>query len=163
MSTRSRIAMLNVDGTVFETYCHWDGYLSGNGEILRLHYWSRDKIKELISGGMMSSLRENIGEKHDFNEYATVKPGEMTTAEKNKWTTYYGRDRGETEVEPVLHANLEEFLRSLDDTDCEYVYLFKVEENKWYWTDIYGDKYGNLQPKHFKVLTTKDCKKEKVS
>ena len=158
MSTRSRIAMLELDGKVFETYCHWNGGLTSNGETLRKHYWDVEKIKALISGGMMSSLRSEIGEKHDFDEYKKVEPGQLTVAEKNDWTTYYGRDRGETEVEPILHADLEEFLRSLDDTDCEYAYLFKVEEDKWYWTKI----YENLKSEHFKVLTTKDCQKNGV-
>ncbi len=37
MSTRSRIAIENVDNTVTSIYCHFDGYVSHNGDILQNH------------------------------------------------------------------------------------------------------------------------------
>jgi hypothetical protein len=59
MATRSTIAIENVDGTITSVYCHWDGYLSHNGEILQYHY-HYDKLAALISNGYMSSLHEEI-------------------------------------------------------------------------------------------------------
>jgi len=35
MATRSRIAIENQDGTVTSIYCHFDGYLSGVGKLLK--------------------------------------------------------------------------------------------------------------------------------
>lgn len=60
MSTRSNIGVLNNDGTVTAIYCHWDGYVEYNGRILSEHYQEVEKVKELISGGDLSSLRQKI-------------------------------------------------------------------------------------------------------
>ena len=56
MSTRSRIAIEKQDGTVESIYCHFDGYLSNNGEILQNHYSTKDKMEKLIELGDISSL-----------------------------------------------------------------------------------------------------------
>jgi hypothetical protein len=37
MGTRSRIGVMHGDN-VKSVYCHWDGYLEHNGEILLKHY-----------------------------------------------------------------------------------------------------------------------------
>ena len=34
MSTRSRIGMINLDGSVSSIYCHFDGYADGSGAII---------------------------------------------------------------------------------------------------------------------------------
>lgn len=60
MSTNSSISMLNDDGTVTSIYCHWDGYLSYNGRILYDHYNDKEKVKQLIALGSLSSLREHV-------------------------------------------------------------------------------------------------------
>jgi len=72
MSTRSRIAIEKQDGTVESIYCHFDGYLSHNGETLQNHYSTREKMEKLIELGDISSL-ENTPEE----------------------TVAYHRDRGE--------------------------------------------------------------------
>ena len=60
MGTRSTIAMEYADGTVGQVYCHWDGYLSNNGEILRTSYTDPFKVRELLDGGDMSSLDSEV-------------------------------------------------------------------------------------------------------
>ena len=60
MATRSRIAIENEDGTVDSIYCHWDGYPSHNGKILKEHYSDRAKLKQLIELGSISSLGSKI-------------------------------------------------------------------------------------------------------
>ena len=67
MATRSRIGILNDDGTVDSIYCHWDGYLSHNGKILFEHYTDPAVVQELIALGDISSLGIDIGEKHPFD------------------------------------------------------------------------------------------------
>lgn len=88
MSTTAFIGIEDPDTEyVRGIYCHWDGYLEGVGAVLRKHYLDSKKIEDLISLGSISSLRENIGEKHDFFD--------SETAENKSWTTSYNRDRGE--------------------------------------------------------------------
>ena len=57
MGTRSRIGYELPDHSVVSVYCHYDGYVEGNGRILVEHYQDRKAVKELIDGGSMSSLR----------------------------------------------------------------------------------------------------------
>ena len=58
MSTRSRIAIENQNGTVTSIYCHFDGYLSGVGKKLFEHY-DREKTEKLIELGDISALGES--------------------------------------------------------------------------------------------------------
>lgn len=56
MATRSTIGIIDSKGKEKRIYCHNDGYLSNNGEIL-LKYWnSADKVNELMEFGSISSL-----------------------------------------------------------------------------------------------------------
>jgi hypothetical protein len=65
MGTRSTIALEFADGSVSQVYCHWDGYLSNNGEILYMHYMDPFKVKELLELGDFSSLRDTVEETAD--------------------------------------------------------------------------------------------------
>lgn len=67
MGTRSTIALEFADGTVQSVYCHWDGYLSNNGVILRDHWSDPFKLRELIDLGNLSQLAPEIGVKHEFD------------------------------------------------------------------------------------------------
>jgi hypothetical protein len=80
MGTRSTIALEFADGTVEQVYCHWDGYLENNGQILATHYMDPFKVKELVALGGFSSLSETVeataetaytkrGEDLDVNKY----------------------------------------------------------------------------------------------
>jgi hypothetical protein len=60
MGTRSTIALEFADGTVEQVYCHWDGYLAHNGQILRDHYMNPFKVKQLLALGGFSSLSETV-------------------------------------------------------------------------------------------------------
>lgn len=121
MTTRSTIAIQNLDGSVHQIYCHWDGYVSNNGRILKEFYNTPDLVKQLVSIGDLSILDEKIepeGDDHTFN-----------SPEKGV-CVYYGRDRGETDAK----------VKKWDDFDYyrlryqreEYNYLFVEEELKWY-------------------------------
>ena len=113
MATRSRIGILENDGSVTSIYCHWNGYISHNGRILREHYKTEEKVRELISLGDLSSLGEKIGTKHDFND------------RPDKECNFYGRDRGETDV-GSRNTSLEEFANQE-----EYHYLFDPKTGTW--------------------------------
>jgi len=61
MSTRSRIGYQDPKtGFIHSVFCHWDGYLSNNGRILRDHYKDMKKVKRLIALGSLSSLEANV-------------------------------------------------------------------------------------------------------
>jgi hypothetical protein len=108
MATRSRIGILNNDGTVVSCYVHWDGYPSNNGQILLDHYTDESKIRAMIELGDMSILGREIGVKHRFS---TPLDGVCT---------YYGRDRGDVGTYPRRDATAEGFY-----SDCEeYGYLW---------------------------------------
>ena len=72
MATRSNIAMQQEDGTFRQIYCHWDGYPSNNGNILLSHYQNTDKVKQLLDGGNLSSLEDEIAKSKFYAEPAIV-------------------------------------------------------------------------------------------
>jgi len=109
MGTRSTIAIENADGTVTGIYCHWDGYLSHNGRILQENYADEAKVRELIALGNISSLGEEIGTAHDFDD---APRGECNA---------YGRDRGERDVDAETLHNWRQFRA---ENGQEYNYLF---------------------------------------
>ena len=100
MSTRSRIAIENQDGTVTSIYCHWDGYTSGVGRTLNQHYNTKDKVEVLIELGNLSSLDKTL---------------ETTVA--------YARDRGE-DSHQATYSNVEELFEDGFGDIVEYVYCF---------------------------------------
>ncbi|MBV7326734.1 hypothetical protein KFU94_00450 [Chloroflexi bacterium TSY] len=95
-------------------YCHWDGYVSHNGRILKEHYSERKKLAKLIAGGDISSLGPDIGSKHDFD------------ARPEGETTFYHRDRSEgwESVRPQCFNSWVALLNHAGNCGCEYVYLF---------------------------------------
>ena len=103
MATRSRIGIEHQDGTVTSIYCHFDGYISGNGETLQTNYSNREKVEQLIALGDISSLESDIDE-----------------------TIAYHRDRGE-DLNQHQHKDVEGFFV---DNMQEYGYLL-TKDNKW--------------------------------
>ena len=84
MGTRSTIALEFADGSVSQVYCHWDGYLENNGQILNDNYTDPFKVQKLLDLGDFSSLRETVeetkegayhhsrGEEHTVRRYMDV-------------------------------------------------------------------------------------------
>lgn len=118
MGTRSRIGVMHGD-VCKSVYCHWDGYLDHNGRILLEHYDST-KANFLVALGDLSSLRPDLGEKHDFDDRAA---GDVQC-------TFYGRDRGETGTEWRTDHTFEEFLARADLCGAEYYYI--MCDGEWY-------------------------------
>lgn len=116
MATRSTIAIEHADGTVEQVYCHWDGYIEHNGKILQEHYTDRSKVEQLIAGGSISILAEEIGEEQDFNN-----PIEG-------WTVYYRRDRGELGNFPNKFASLAEYLAKAQKEEFNYIF---TQDDVW--------------------------------
>jgi len=129
MGTRSSISLKLESGKIKTVYCHWDGYLSNNGVLLYENYTTYEKVDALLELGDISSLRKTIkcpaGHSHD--------------SPADDCTVFYGRDRGEKDVEFDIVDNFE----SVDKQ--EYNYLFKdgiwyVEYTKYENDDCYNPK-----------------------
>jgi len=138
MGTHSRIGVMHGD-KVKSVYCHWDGYLEHNGQVLEQYYDSA-KANNLVALGDMSTLRPQIGEKHAFSQFDL--PPEEVEAYKEltrDWCTFYGRDRGEVSVWKVANT-FEEFLEQADGCGAEFYYIMK--DGVWY----VGTTYENTHP-----------------
>ena len=138
MGTHSRIGVMHGD-KVKSVYCHYDGYLEHNGQVLAQYYDSA-KANNLVALGDMSTLRPQIGEKHAFSQFDL--PPEEVEAYKEltrDWCTFYGRDRGEVSVWKVANT-FEEFLEQADGCGAEFYYIMK--DGVWY----VGTTYENTHP-----------------
>lgn len=146
MATRSRIGIVNEDGTVSSIYCHWDGYPGGNGKILLLHYSDRNKVQSLIDLGSISSLRENVLPYDPYKEVENERvksildrfnPTENHSFENPQpgVTVAYHRDRGEDYDEPRVNSSLEEYFASDNE---EYGYVFTLD-GEWLVKPGYGE------------------------
>ena len=60
MGTRSSIGCVMPNGEIEYVECRFDGYLSHVGKILVEHYNDLDKVLELLLGGDIVSLREDL-------------------------------------------------------------------------------------------------------
>lgn len=135
MATRSTIAMEQPDGRVMQIYCHWDGYLDHNGEILQTHYRDRAKVLALMMLGSISSLRPEIGAAHDFDaRYAAGDPREQ-------WCTAYGRDRGEGETDAQVFQDFEDYKQNHQYEEFEYIFRL---DDQWYVCE-YGRAFRLLE------------------
>ena len=120
MATRSTIAIELSDGKVKQIYCHWDGYLDHNGDILLNHYSDPLKAEAMITLGDISSLAPDYDPGNDDHSFDSPKLGV---------TIYYGRDRGETDVGYRLFHDFEHYKR--DHQYEEYEYILR-NDGKWY-------------------------------
>jgi len=113
MATRTRIAIENENGSVTSIYCHWDGYIEHNGDILVNHYREREKVQKLIDLGAISSLASKLETslKHKFE---TPISGVVVA---------YHRDRGDN-FSQSTHKDRNAYFAS--DIE-EYGYLFTLE------------------------------------
>lgn len=119
MATRSTIAVQLKDGTVRKVYCHWDGYLEHNGAILVDNYNTQELAELVTSAGDISFLDAKFvpDSEHSFD-----KPQEGVTI-------LYGRDRGETGVDPIVYRDVADYQGRCQFE--EYNYLFIGGE--WYY------------------------------
>ena len=132
MGTRSTIALEYADGTVEQVYCHWDGYLEHNGQILLKHYSNPFILRDLIDLGDVSSLKPTIGTKHAFShfELRAEEVAEYKVLTENM-TTFYGRDRGETGTSAKKFASYEDYL--LNHQYEEYDYILRNDNGVAVW------------------------------
>lgn len=114
MSTRSSIAVQQ-DGKVKSVYCHFDGYPSHNGKMLLENYNSQEKADAIVALGDMSCLYESI-ECPEGHSYKNNKEG---------YSVFYKRDRGESDVDALDCATYEE---ALEKNHQDYNYFWDGKE-----------------------------------
>ena len=138
MGTRSMIAIENPNSKAVKAiYCHWDGYLEHNGAILNEHYATSPKVNNLIALGDLSSLRQEIGEKHAFStlDLKTQEEKDAHDLAHADSCTFYTRDRGE-DAPYKFFADAKAALDYYDGSWCEYFYLFRYDADqqagKWF-------------------------------
>ena len=131
MGTRSTIAMEFADGTVQQVYCHWDGYLAHNGQILFQYYSDPFKLRDLIDLGDMSSLGPNIGTQHAFDK---APEGECT---------FYLRDRKEQGCKAKKFKDFADYKARHQYEEYEYI-LRNVDGKAVWFVAEHGDGYIEL-------------------
>jgi hypothetical protein len=134
MGTRSRIGVMHGD-VCKSVYCHWDGYLEHNGQILQEHYDST-KANMLVALGDLSALRPEIGDQHAFSQHEVdVMDREDFIRTTQNMCTFYGRDRLETGVDFKVSLTFKEFLEQVENCGAEYYYIMK--DGVWYAGAVY--------------------------
>ena len=133
MGTRSTIALEYADGTVDQIYCHWDGYLEHNGQILAEHYMDPFKVQKLMQQGDMSSLGKEIGTQHSFNDKAPE--GECT---------FYKRDRSEEGCEAKRFKDFNDYKANHQFEEYEYILRNVAGKATWFVAE-HSNRYVPLE------------------
>ena len=131
MATRARIGIENADGSITTSYHHWDGYPAGLGFNLISHWDHPEILREAISLGDASHWGKTIGEQIDFDCRGDGYYDQ---------NVYYGRDRGETGVQPKIYDTYAVFEKSfLRNTPCgeEFAYVLRLD-GTWTQIDVYA-------------------------
>jgi hypothetical protein len=138
MGTRSTIALEFADGSVEQVYCHWDGYLSNNGQILLKHYSNPFILRDLIDLGDISSLKITIGTKHAFSQFEVPMDGEAYDKLYGDMTTFYGRDRGETGAGKKSFVDFQDYLAHHQYEEYDYILRNIDGKATWFVSDHDG-------------------------
>lgn len=144
MGTRSTIALEYADGQVDQIYCHWDGYLDHNGQILLQHYMDPFKVRDLMDLGDMSSLRPTIGVQHKFSPFDQKElSSEDFEKQYGEMCTFYGRDRNESGCGAKRFKDFADYAENHQREEYEYILR---TDGKWY-VSYYrtGELYVSLE------------------
>jgi len=132
MSTRSEIAIENKDKSISSIYCHSDGYLEYNGQILNNHYNSYELALSIIKQNDCSFLGETIEDSRFYNTW-----------------------RNEDTKAKIFNSEFDFMRKFANNVFAEYIYLFK--DNKWYVSELKtidnpDDNYDHYIAYHTKFI-----------
>jgi hypothetical protein len=132
MSTRSEIAIENKDGSISSIYCHSDGYLEYNGQILNNHYNSYELALSIIKQNDCSSLGETIEDSRFYNTW-----------------------RNEDTKAKIFDSEYHFMCEFGSNIFAEYIYLFK--NDRWYVSELKSidnpqDNYNHYICYHTKFI-----------
>lgn len=151
MSTRSYIAEELKDGKYKVIYCHFDGYLEHNGEILVNHYKDRKKVEELLTLGDLSSLAENI------NPDPTKEHSYEYSKRQENVCVSYNRDRQDNDPENEAQILTKEEM--FKNYWIEYFYIFTLD-NKWKYYDYKHEELKDVKEDLGKINSQDEEKKQ---
>lgn len=104
-------------------YCHWDGYPSHNGKILKEHYHSQKTVASLVRLGNLSILGPQA-DRPDVPKMDHHVDGNHVDG----YCLAYGRDRGEANSKALIFNTLDEAWPSHPDAGgiggTEYTYVW---------------------------------------
>lgn len=146
MSTNAHILLEETDGTIQQIYSHWDGYLTGVGYELFTHFHDELKVRRLIALGDASCIGEflapskmtqRFGFGPDWKKLMDC-PDEVVNelkVEDRRHCKFYHRDRNEPwkDVHPHMYSSLAEYKESDIVGWIEYVYLYSIESQSWFY------------------------------
>ena len=115
MGTRSAIGYKTPEGKIRAKYSHYDGYVAGAGKMLQEHYQQARKIAQMVELGDQSYMDEDV--------FPTPGSGHSFETPEEGVTIFYGRDRGESNVDAQEFDTVQEFVEYYDGAGCEYFYL----------------------------------------
>ena len=115
MGTRSAIGYKTPEGKIRAKYSHYDGYVAGAGKMLQEHYTQARKIAQMVELGDQSYMDEDV--------FPTPGSGHSFETPEEGVTIFYGRDRGETNVDAQEFDTVQEFVEYYTGAGCEYFYL----------------------------------------
>jgi hypothetical protein len=113
MGTHAMIGIVENDGTVTASYCHYDGYLAGVGQTLFNHYNTQYDAEVVAKGGYMSAL---------YEDYLTTRQEAV-------------HNEPPYEYESVNHF----FAEGADECGADYLYLW--DGQAWFFKPTY-EKVG---------------------
>ena len=123
MGTRSAIGYKTPQGKIRAKYSHYDGYPAYTGAMLQEHYQEARKIAQMVELGDQSFLEKEI---FPVGEHSFDKPEDGVTI-------FYGRDRGERDVDAQEFDTFAEFVEYYAGAGCEYFYIY--DGRNWIYND----------------------------
>ena len=122
------IGKLEEGGRVRAVYCHWGGSpdMANNGGILALHWDDPAKLDQLLDMGSLSSLGEEFGEFHPWNDYDHL-----------DWCSFHQRDwrRGPEGYEALTFPTDRHYISTARGMTCEYAYMWTPDRG-WLFVTI---------------------------
>lgn len=106
MTTHAVIGIKHLNGGVGYIFCYQDGSPKRTGKTLLDHYNNEKSVRELLSIGDITSLKDSIGE-HSKGEWGRLRYTE--------WLN---------------------IIEMADQLDIDYFYIFDIKKQKWTWIDV---------------------------
>lgn len=119
MGTRSAIGYKKSTG-VRAKYSHYDGYPAYTGAMLQEHYQQSRKIAQMVELGDQSFLEKEI--------FPSANSNHSFDSPEDGVTIFYGRDRGESDVDAKDFETVAEFIEHYASAGCEYFYLWDGQQ-----------------------------------
>ena len=131
MATRARIGFEAKDGTIVSSYHHYDGYPAGLGYNLIKNYSDADKFREAVALGDASFWGTTPYPTDSTHSFSTPQEGV---------SVYYGRDRGEENVDATTFRDFAHFADDYALCGEEYAYVLRLDGTLTMIVRYEGDK-----------------------